>query len=493
MSMSKKEKADAVYKMLNRLTNIPEKSKSSKSSGSSRSSGSAKEKKKSKLLLSHLPSDSIKLITDYYQSLLEYKLVEWYPINNLRKDFVSANLNAIDFLSLPENERYINWYILSENPNAVDFLDKNEKNIKYHYLSCNKSSNPKLIKLLNEYIEKNPRSKEINKEELSKNKYAIDILTLPKNYYYINWKGLSSNPSPKAIKFLTLDENIENINWFEFSRNPCDNAIQFLIDNPNYIDWSGLSGNTNSKAIPLITKRVKEEKKIEKLSEKEYSKLKNKVCWNALSANINAIKLIIKKIKDGTRLDDIDWWALSKNPSIFNTYKNNIGAKIKIVERILSSNISSKSQTRVTDLPKDLHEKITKELLSISKNELREGIPFDKLNLNILCENPNAIDLLRERMIFEKNLSKDEYNRLPSKINWGNLCRNPKAIELLSLEENYNNLNWSELSKNPKAIDLLEKRVKYLSLNPQIVNTLRLHERISWNELSANLAIFVPM
>ena len=315
MSMSKKEKADAVYKMLTRLTNIPEKSKSS------RSSGSAKEKKKSKLLLSHLPSDSIKLITDYYQSLLEYKLVEWYPINNLRKDFVSANPNAIDFLSLPENERYINWYILSENPNAVDFLDKNEKNIKYHYLSCNKSSNPKLIKLLNEYIEKNPRSKEINKEELSKNKYAIDILTLPKNYYYINWKGLSSNPSPKAIKFLTLDENIENINWFEFSRNPCDNAIQFLIDNPNYIDWGGLSGNTNSKAIPLITKRVKEEKKIEKLSEKEYSKLKNKVCWKALSANINAIKLIIKKIKDGTRLDDIDWWALSKNPSIFNTYK----------------------------------------------------------------------------------------------------------------------------------------------------------------------------
>ena len=446
-----------------------------------------------KILLSDLPDESLKLITEKFKTLLKYKLRDWLPSNKLSNDFVSANPNAIDFLSLPHNRRLIAWHILSENPNAIDFLSlpENKKFIFYHYLSCNKSSNPKLIKLLKDYIKTNA-DPHINWEELSKNPYAIDILTSPENYDHIDWKGLSSNTSSAAIKFLISDKNIKFVKWSEFSSNHCDDAITFLKDNPHHIDWSGLSANTNSKAIPLINKKIKEENL---LSPTEYAKLQNKVYWRALSANPKAIPLIITKIKEGIRLDDIDWDALSKNPAIFFTFKRNIEAKSRIIARILLNN-SVSTKTKITDLPGDLHKKIVKDLKNVSKNILRDGIPIDKLNWSYLSSNPNAIDLLRERMYFEKNLSEDEYKKLPYQINWAALCTNsdPEAIDLLSSPENYIKIDWLRLSSNPNAIKLLEKRVVYqLGLNGEQLERLSIHERVNWQKLSTNPAIFSPM
>ena len=450
-----------------------------------------------KMLLSDLPIQSIKLITSKFKTLLKYELRSWFPSNKLSNDFVSANLNSIDFLSLQHNRRLIAWHILSENPNAIDFLSlpENKEHIFYHYLSCNKSLNPKLIELLKDYIKANPsiRSKrQLNWEELSKNPYAIEILTSPENNDYINWKSLSSNTSPAAIEFLISDKNINFVKWFEFSSNNCNDAIQFLKDNPHHIDWSGLSANTNSKAIPLINKKIKEENQLYELSPTEYAKLQNKVYWRALSANPKAIPLIITKIKEGIRLDDIDWDALSKNPSIFFAFKRNIEAKSKIVARILSNSLVS-TKAKITDLPDDLHKKIIVDLKTISKNILRDGIPVDKLNWNYLSANPNAIDLLHERMNFEKKLTEEEYKKLPYQINWSALCTNsdPEAIKLLSLEQNYDKIDWLRLSDNPNAIKLLEKRVKYqLLLNGDELNGLSIHKRISWQKISTNPSIF---
>jgi hypothetical protein len=455
-----------------------------------------------KILLSDLPDESLKLITEKFKTLLEYKLRDWLPSNKLSNDFVSANLNSIDFLSLQQNRTLISKHILSENPNAIDFLSlpENKNFINYRYLSCNKSSNPKLIELLKAELKENPNiRRQINWEELSKNPYAIDILTSPENYDYIKWKSLSSNTSPAAIKFLLSDKNIDFIKWLEFSRNSCNSAIQFLKDNPEYIDWEGLSANTNSKAISLIKEKIIKENQLYRLSPTEYAELRNKVYWRALSANPKAIDLIIAKIKEGIRLDDIDWDALSQNPSIFFTFNKNIDAKSRIIARILSSSLIpsiSSAKTKITDLPVDLHKKIIMDLKNISKNKLRDGIPIDKLNWNYLSANPNAIYLLRERMYFEKNLSEDEYKKLPYQINWAALCTNsdPEAIILLSLPENYDKIDWLRLSSNPNAITLLEKRVKYqLSLNAEQLHRLSIHERVNWQKLSTNPAIFAPM
>jgi hypothetical protein len=440
-----------------------------------------------------LPEKALKVIKEKYITLLKYTLVSWLPSNKLSNDFVSANLNSIDFLKLQQNRRLIAWHVLSENPNAIDFLSlpENKNFINYHHLSCNKSSNPKLIELLKAELKENPNiRRQINWEELSKNPYAIDILTSPENYDYIKWKSLSSNTSPAAIKFLLEDKNIDFIKWYEFSRNPCDDAITFLKDNPDYINWDGLSNNSNPIAISLIKKKIKEENM---LSPTKYANLENKVYWRALSANPKAIPLIIKKIKEEIRLDDIDWNALSENPAIFFPFKKNVNAKSKMIASILSK---ARSKTGIANLPDDIHDKIVVDLITISINKLRDGIPVDKLNWSGLCKNPNAIDLIRDRMNFEKNLSKEEYDKLPYKINWSALCTNsdPGAIELLSLPENYDNIDWLLLSSNPNAIQLLEKRVKYqLGLNGQQLNDLSIHKRINWQKLSSNPAIFVLM
>ena len=62
---------------------------------------------------------------------------------------------------------------------------------------------------------------------------------------------------------------------------------------------------------------------------------------------------------------------------------------------------------------------------------------FDKINWNVLSENPNAIHLL-------------EIN--PENINWFNLSKNPNAIHLL--EKNLEKIDWDWLSTNPSIFDI---------------------------------------
>ncbi len=459
------------------------------------------------LSLLHIPDEILYEIIGKYQSMLKFKLRSWVPLKKLETEFLSANPNAIYFLSLPENENYRNWYELSANPNAIDFLSlpENKKHINYHQLSKNPS--PKAIELLKEFIKENPNSKLINWKVLSKNPHAIEILTSPENYHNIYWKGLSGNPDPKAIAFLLLDDNYDNIDWFKFSCNPCDDAIKYLRTHPEMIDWFGICENTNLKAIPIIKKKALEEKS---LLFADYKRLTNKIYWRKLSSNPNAIYLIIKKIEDESKLSEdeyrslelqykIDWDALSLNPSIFIPFKKRKGAKSETVSsgsRLLASNPSKAKansspvlHSPVLHSPDDLESSLP------SKNILRYGIPNEKLNWQFLVKNPKAIDLIKERIDYENSLPKEEYDRLPFKINWSSLCSNPEAIDLL--DANQDKIDWSVLSFNPNAIHLLEIRVKYqLSLKGVVLhnflNSIYTGQRISWVGLAGNPSIFFP-
>ena len=119
-----------------------------------------------------------------------------------------------------------------------------------------------------------------------------------------------------------------------------------------------------------------------------------------------------------------------------------------------------------------------------------------------LSANPNAMELLKERVEYEDSLTIDEYENLNDKIDWFSfacicddinilekhqdkldsgaigsnlnaieyikkyidetdwdaLSSNPNAIELL--KNHKNKINWSCLSQNPNAIDLLKKKKK---------------------------------
>ena len=174
---------------------------------------------------------------------------------------------------------------------------------------------------------------------------------------------------------------------------------------------------------------------------------------------------------------------------------------------------------RLHHLHEDIIKLITlKSLKSLYTYKLVDGIPEDKLDVNLLCENRNAlsylitkklqfnyyhlsinpypivfkllkdkirvdqnvhinwhllssktdlevIDLLSERIKFENQLSKEEYDKLklPYKINWKLLSANPEAIKILKDEyknPNSDKLVWSALCSNPSAFDILKEEYK---------------------------------
>lgn len=124
-----------------------------------------------------------------------------------------------------------------------------------------------------------------------------------------------------------------------------------------------------------------------------------------------------------------------------------------------------------------------------------------KINWDILSINPSAIAFL------EKHLDKVNWDKLssnpsaihllekhPEKINWNWLSSNPCAIHIL--EKYPENINWSYLSSNPKAIHVLEKnpeRINWTALarNTNAIHILKKHpDNIYWTLLSKNPSIF---
>lgn len=149
----------------------------------------------------------------------------------------------------------------------------------------------------------------------------------------------------------------------------------------------------------------------------------------------------------------------------------------KIVERkpsTLLRNIQSN---------KDIEELIVKTYQDSLVYKLADGIPKEVLLYKEICGNPNAIDLLRERVAYENSLGLEEYNKLSNKVDWEYLSTNPNAIELL--RANPSKIDWRALSKNPNAIDLLQERHDYeKSLGLEEYN--KLLNRINWVYLSEN-------
>ena len=73
----------------------------------------------------------------------------------------------------------------------------------------------------------------------------------------------------------------------------------------------------------------------------------------------------------------------------------------------------------------------------------------DEINWYYLSENPNAINLIEERIEYESTLTPKQYNNLTrfNKINWCYLSANPNAIDLL--KNNKAKIDWDKLSSNP--------------------------------------------
>jgi hypothetical protein len=362
--------------------------------------------------LDHLPEDVIRHITD---KLLYPLLIEKFKKTDKYK--------LID--EIPEDK--LNHEYLSENPKAIDYILKNKIPIDYFYLSRNKSD--KAMEILKEHLKINP-----NDENIA-------------------WRFLCESEIPEAFEILQTYPSKIQLGHIRDNINP--DVIQYLHEH-DQIFYYKLSNKTSPFAIELLKEQIRTGPEI--------------LNWKDLSANPEAIELL--KANEGR----INWKGLSRNhnPEAIELLKENPG-KIDYEELSLNTNSDA------IELLKQKPEKINWRYLLQNTNpkgieyikELLKINPNDKdIHWTILSKNtaPGAIKLLKERNIVENKLSYDEYDAL-----------------------NYEyKINWEEISKNPKAIELIKERIKYEKnvLSEDRLKKLNSLFKLNWKELSKNPSIF---
>jgi hypothetical protein len=310
----------------------------------------------------------------------------------------------------------------------------------------------KKIHILKEYINSSPESIKNKMKE-----YKTPILKLPEELRVIVFEQYE--------KILNLELRdwipIEKLYWKNLSGNP--NAIKLLDANPDKIDWYNLSGNPNG--FDLIKKYV--------IGNKEQE---DKILWHNLSLNSKvAIKFLETKIQEDE--NNISWYLLAQNPeaiSILRKYPKKI-----------NWNAISKNPKAIDIIQKKWEEE--KRLIKTKHPIYTHLKEVHIVSWDILSSNTGAFDLLKEKIQMEKDMPPDEYNILnyKEKINWGSLSGNTEAVELL--EENMDKIVWQNLSNNsnPKAIQLLKERVEY-ERQLKRRHRLKLSNKIDWTSLSSN-------
>jgi len=197
---------------------------------------------------------------------------------------------------------------------------------------------------------------------------------------------------------------------------------------------------------------------------------------------------------------------LKKFCKYINVFKENINSSpISIKNKIIDmkSINASKRRGSLNSLPDNVYSVIVEQYKTIFriKYVLKDWIPINKLQWNMISKNPNAIELLRANqdkidwVVLSGNPNAIELLRAnQDKIDWVELSENPNAIELL--RENQDEISWEGLSRNPNAIDLLKENEnkidwKNLSANPNAIELLKANpKKIDWKELSRNPSIF---
>ena len=89
--------------------------------------------------ITNLPVEIRSIILDKFAEILptKYVLLDWIDKDKLEWMMLSQNPNAIDLVK--KNQVNISWTLLSQNPNAIDLLKENQDKIDWYELSANPS------------------------------------------------------------------------------------------------------------------------------------------------------------------------------------------------------------------------------------------------------------------------------------------------------------------------------------------------------------------
>jgi len=142
-------------------------------------------------------------------------------------------------------------------------------------------------------------------------------------------------------------------------------------------------------------------------------------------------------------------------------------SKRKTVEKLLNMSLTDDGNASMVlnALPTDIIGQIVCNYGSLlpSKYVLRDWVNKDNLNWKMLSANPCAIEMLKERIEYEKSLDKEEYAKLAddNRVNWLKLSINPEAIDIL--KKYPQDIVWCCLcdNKNPRAVEMILERIEY--------------------------------
>lgn len=128
-------------------------------------------------------------------------------------DIVRQNMN--EFLQISDNEqKKMFWFYLSQNPAAIDILEKNIEKVTWYSLSKMPEAIHLIKKKIDEVSQKNERKENLCEIRpvsifgLSKNPAAIDILErIAVQYNIKDYSNLSSNPAIFEYDYVGMRES----------------------------------------------------------------------------------------------------------------------------------------------------------------------------------------------------------------------------------------------------------------------------------------------
>lgn len=269
-------------------------------------------------------------------------------------------------------------------------------------------------------------------------RYCSDPHLLEQYNDKIKWISLSQNQHIMTfIDFDFLKNNIDKLDNFVISGNI--DAVPFLELHPEKINYNELCRNPN--AIHLIKNKMHDYKVYEC------------ICWDKLSSNYsdNALDILERYFYR------INWKQLSIN-------KNNRAIKLlrQNPSKIDWDKLSGNSNPKAIQLIEELNPNMV-------------GINWVWMSLN-----KNAISLL------ERNLDKVYWNYLSisehdnnilflkthyEKINWEYLSRNPNKEAIKILEANLDKINWYWLSGNKNAYHILKNHLDKMNMSKFMANS----------------------
>ena len=438
---------------------------------------------------------------DYFM-IFEFKITNPITINAILNYKNTQDIELIDtyhkiFIS------YIDWDALSSNSNdlAIELLRNNPHKINYLNLSSN--TNEQAALLIYDFFMKNSH---INIFE--KNDKSISNIY---NYLFVKQpKELSGNNNDKqtVTKVLLQEHKLRFIYHNIFSLSNDRQFIKYMFryvnDNKHYqpeLIFVHMFNNVNDNIILLL----------EPLYNFFKCEVFRKAAINMLcsNTNINALNLMLSLINNNMNDNKINWDKLSSNINAIQICENNLNKVnwyklcqnvngLDIIKKILSKNPNDK-RLKWNLMLKNDNENIY-DILSYKldiDNEFRElnwvdvaistnkGVlkllrdvynknPNDiKINWNFLCKNKSfeALDMIREKLLNNNNFNNSDYFRNIMSLLIYDLCENENdiAIDIISILmkknlsvffDNYNKMMpIIKLIKNSndRAIDLIDE------------------------------------